>query len=273
MSRRRQLGAFYTPPELAASLAASTLGPLIDAGYDPDRLRVCDPAVGAGALLSAAVSYLVSRGASVATATANMTGVDIDGAAVASARDVLGPGATLEVGDALSIPWDGGFDAILANPPFLGQLKRDTARTGAASASAVSRFGAAAAGYADTAALFLMLSVELAPQVGIILPTPLLGTAGSRAARQRVGAVTRLVQSWSPAPRSFDACVRTTVLVLERSSAAPAEWREGRWTGRGTRGRLAVVVRFAGVRRFADRRRFAVVGRAGRRRSCDRRFS
>jgi len=244
VSGRRQLGAFYTPPDVAAALAAATLGPLIDAGRDPGSIRVCDPAVGPGALLSAAVSFLVARGASVEAATANMTGVDVDPSAVSEARRALGPGANLLVGDALSMAWGAPFDAVVANPPFLGQLKRDTARSRDAAVAAVSRFGAAAAGYADTAALFLMLAADLGDRVGIILPAPLLSTAGSAPARREVGSVTSLVRSWSLPPGTFEAAVHATVLVLRRSSSAPRSWREGRWAAGGA---PAVTLRSSGV--------------------------
>lgn len=64
-SRRKGTGSFYTPPELARELVKSTLDPLLtDAGgclYPPETLlslKVCDPAMGSGTFLSAALEVL-----------------------------------------------------------------------------------------------------------------------------------------------------------------------------------------------------------------------
>jgi len=64
-SRRKGTGSFYTPPELARDLVKNTLSPLLtDARgclHPPEillSLKVCDPAMGSGSFLSAALDVL-----------------------------------------------------------------------------------------------------------------------------------------------------------------------------------------------------------------------
>src|SRR5262245_34978339 len=117
------------------------IGPVLH-GRTPDdiaALRICDPAIGEGAFLLAAVAvigeHLVAAGlpADVARATAArcVHGVDVDPRAVAAARAALGVGDDqLQVGDALALDWPaafpavfarGGFDAVIGNPPYVRQ--------------------------------------------------------------------------------------------------------------------------------------------------------
>ncbi|HEY2428352.1 MAG TPA: N-6 DNA methylase, partial [Acidimicrobiales bacterium] len=211
---RRARGAFYTPPDLAAEVAAETLGPLVDGGRPAGEVRVCDPAVGGGALLLAAARYLIGRGADPGTTIANLAGLDLDPVAARLARlalALLGGTAAIAVGDALATRPRGGFDAVVTNPPFLGQLKRDTARRREEAATRVARFGEAAGGYADAAALFLVVSLELVGdggRVGIILPEPALVTRDAGPARRRVGGASVLARQWPAPPSSFDAGTR-----------------------------------------------------------------
>lgn len=61
-AERRRTGAHFTPPELATIVASATLAPLLEglSGAGIARLRVCDPAMGAGAFLLAALRILTS---------------------------------------------------------------------------------------------------------------------------------------------------------------------------------------------------------------------
>jgi SAM-dependent methyltransferase len=147
----RPLGVVYTPPEVTAPMTGVGLEPLL-CGRTADEicaLRVCDPAIGEGAFLIAAVDliaeHLVAAGMAAddarRAATGCVHGVDVDPQAVAAARAALGAGiedafgdgdggAQLQVGDALALDWPaafpavfarGGFDAVIGNPPYVRQ--------------------------------------------------------------------------------------------------------------------------------------------------------
>lgn len=110
-SSRRDSGTSYTSPEFAAEIAKHTLRHLVyevelESDEDPStglkhpddllKLKVCDPAVGSGAIIVAAVRYLADRlvdariehGASTTRGTAAARSVDTD-AYVQAARDVV----------------------------------------------------------------------------------------------------------------------------------------------------------------------------------------
>ncbi|GAB3597029.1 hypothetical protein GCM10027446_24650 [Angustibacter peucedani] len=147
---RRRLGSFATPPHLAEALVDRAL-----LGSEPltTAPAVVDPACGAGALLVAALRRLVGRGVPAGEAVTRLHGVDVDPTAVAVAHarlvaEAVALGASsdvaprLAVGDALvddasftwraAFPevlagegepdavtgWSGGFDVVLANPPW-----------------------------------------------------------------------------------------------------------------------------------------------------------
>ena len=133
------LGVVYTPREVTEPMTRLALEPVMR-GRSIDELsalRICDPAVGEGAFLLAAVrvlrDQLVHLGLDPAEAQARATrtihGVDVDARAVDAARAATGAGAAqLQVGDALAIDWPaafppvfarGGFDAVLGNPPYV----------------------------------------------------------------------------------------------------------------------------------------------------------
>lgn len=151
-SARRSAGAHYTPRELAREVARRTIAPLLREDARPEEvlaLRVCDPAMGAGAFLLAACEVLAERlvaagadreAALRAVAGACLFGVDKDPVAVALARIALwiatspdeDPRAflrgSLRAGDALvgppaEPPWPAGiepFDWRAAFPDVIG---------------------------------------------------------------------------------------------------------------------------------------------------------
>ena len=137
----RALGVVYTPPEVTEPMTRIALEPLLH-GRSADEiraLRICDPALGEGAFLRAAIrvlgEHLVRAGLPIGEATAGATacvhGVDVDPRAVEAARAVLGAvGDQLQVADALALDWAGafpavfargGFDAVIGNPPYVRQ--------------------------------------------------------------------------------------------------------------------------------------------------------
>ena len=137
----RSLGVVYTPPEVTRPMTQVALEPLLRDRTADDilALRVCDPAIGEGAFLLAAVDVLVehlvaaglSPGDARAGAVRCVRGVDVDPRAVAAAHAALGGDpAQLQVGDALALDWPaafpaafarGGFDAVIGNPPYVRQ--------------------------------------------------------------------------------------------------------------------------------------------------------
>ncbi len=203
--RRRQLGAWYTPP----TLVAAVVGAALDGRPTGDGVvSVLDPACGDGRFLVEAAGQLAAMGL-----TAHLTGVDVDPGTAASTRRRLGPEAEIVCDDALALDWgDRRFDVVVGNPPFLSQLATATTRGGR------SRFGGGA--YADAAAEFLALASGLARPDGgraaLVLPLSLLATRDARPIRAAV--LERADPSWlwwSPTS-VFDAQVRTCAIAFVR---------------------------------------------------------
>jgi hypothetical protein len=200
--QRRRLGAWYTPPGLVdhvVELALTAVGPV------PGRLRALDPACGDGRFLHAVGSRVEGS---------ELAGMDIDEAAVSAARGVV-PQAQLRHGDALVADWDGPYDLVIGNPPFLNQLSSRTSRGGR------SHLGGGA--YADAAALFLALAVDLVRPdggvVALVLPASFLATRDTAPIRRRVLEQARLDALWWAGASVFDASVDTCVVVLVRGES------------------------------------------------------
>ena len=131
---RKRHGEHYTPPALAAFLAGRGVLALADDRGGP--VRVLDPACGDGELLLAAHRALTRSG----HATVELTGFDLDDAAVDQARRrcaAAGIPATLHTGDFLNLVDElapGGFDLVITNPPYVR-----TQVLGASTAAALAR--------------------------------------------------------------------------------------------------------------------------------------
>jgi hypothetical protein len=135
---------------------------------------------------------------------------------VAAAQRSLGTAATIIHADALTYEWhEGTFDIVVGNPPFLNQLSRATSRGGR------SRYGGGP--YADTAAVFLALSVGLARpdggRVAMIVPVSALTTRDAASIRTDLLSRAALRHLWWSPTAMFDAQVRTATLVFERGAA------------------------------------------------------
>jgi predicted RNA methylase len=227
-ARRRALGAFYTPGDVADRLVGLAL---------PDGApRVCDPACGDGAFLLAAARRLESRGLRRDTIVRDLLwGIDIDADAVDATRTALtewagvGPGDHVIAGDALEhVDWAGRFDTVVGNPPFLNQLETATART------ATHRWRHVVGPYADTAFLFLMAGLDLVHDGGrivLIQPQSLVAARDAAAVRDDVRRRAALAGMWTCDEPLFDASVRVCAPILEKGRAA-ATCRVRRWTGR-----------------------------------------
>lgn len=146
-TNERLPGVVYTPPEVARPMVQLALEPLVQGRSSTQlrALRICDPAIGEGAFVTEVVRVLAdalrtawhaegiagSDDDARRAVTPCVIGVDIDARAVGLARASIGADATtLRVGDALALTWArefpevfarGGFDAVVANPPYIRQ--------------------------------------------------------------------------------------------------------------------------------------------------------
>lgn len=115
------LGAFFTPPGLARSLAEICLEPFVD----NDELSVADFACGSGVFLTEAIRALQRRGFD---GKLTVIGMDVSPAAIAAARFAIACAkmdspsldltVRLTVGDALAEGPLEAADVVLMNPPF-----------------------------------------------------------------------------------------------------------------------------------------------------------
>jgi hypothetical protein len=226
-ARRRELGAFYTPSDVADGVVRLAF-------VESTRL-VCDPACGDGAFLLAAAHELERRGLDrVSIARDLLWGIDVDGDAVAAARGAIAewagvsPGDHVVVGDGLADRgWCGRFDVVVGNPPFLNQLERATARRGPRAP------GAIGGPYADTSFLFVLAALDLVRdggRVAMIQPQSLVAARDAAPIRAAVHDRAALLGLWTCDERVFDASVRVCAPVLERATRRPPRVR--RWTGR-----------------------------------------
>lgn len=207
-------------------MAADLVAWAVD-GWDGALRHALDPACGAGAFLLAVRE--VAPGA-------ELVGLDVDPGAVAACRAAL-PDADVREADGLSPepvirfparkgnPITGssgegeGVDLVVGNPPFLGQLARATARDAAARARLRERFGPAASGYVDTAALFLLAALDAVRPGGrvvLIQPDSVLGAAHTGPLRAEVEARAELLGVRPLPARTFAAAVDTCAVLLER---------------------------------------------------------
>ena len=244
---RKQLGAWYTPPDLVDTVVDAVITPEFVAGRALP-LTVLDPACGDGRFLLAAARRLHDLGAAAA-----LTGCDLDASAIGAARARLPSDAELVEADALTTPWrERRFDLVIGNPPFLSQLAASTTRGGA------SRRGGGP--YADAAAEFLALAGELVDpdggHVALVLPQSLLASRDAAAIRCSIGERAQMVWSWWSHRRVFDAPVHVCVVAFEFGMPEPHDRREN-WAHVATsrQGVPAVPERLLVDGRLGDRAR------------------
>jgi hypothetical protein len=222
--RRRRDGIHYTPPDIAASLVAEAF-----ARARPDPGLCLDPACGAGVFLLAALDALVAGGVEPRVALTRVRGLDIDPEAVSLARHALGewaarhqldpdvvPVDAVTVADALIDEWPAAIDVVIGNPPFGGQLRGSTVRTGARPDVAASVLGRRA-GYADTAALFMARAVDRMSPAGVVVlmqPMSVLSARDAGIARDFVSARATVCGFLFPDASGFAASVHVCAPVL-----------------------------------------------------------
>ena len=220
--RDRRLGSHFTPADVAEALVARAWATHGHRGSDGPV--VCDPSCGGGVFLVAAANLLLSLGyAPERIVNHHVVGVDIDQGAVRASAEALSlwaaeAGATSTVtprvllADGLVDPLDevGAIDLVVGNPPFQNQLGADTARDAAQRALVTERFGSAAKGYVDVAALFLLRSLQLVRPGGtvcLIQPRSLLAARDAVMVRARVLDGNDLAAMWLPGVKVFEASV------------------------------------------------------------------
>jgi hypothetical protein len=223
-ARRRELGAFYTPPDVAYGLVGLALDGIRGAP------AVCDPACGDGAFLLATAELLLHRGVPRdAVARDLLWGCDIAPAAVAATREAIvawsgvDPGEHLVVADGLTMGarWRARFDAVVGNPPFLNQLERATVRR----TPLPPALDAVARPYTDTAWLFLLVGRELVRSGGrVVLVQPQSLVSARDAAPVRDIVAPSLAGLWWCDELLFDASVRVCAPVLGSPSPAVRRW-------------------------------------------------
>lgn len=231
--RRRQQGSYFTPPEVAAGLVSEVLAPL-EAGGLPRGFRVVDPAVGGGAFLLAAADHLVRLvpgGDAGSVVSEHLVGVDRDRLAVDTAATALLLWAWARGGDPDRVvvieddglAWLGGSggsapDVVIGNPPFLGQLQRETARASDERVQLADQLGSAVRPYADTAGLFLAAAIAAVPPGGrvcLVLPRSILAARDAAGVRDQVAGAARLDAVWFAEEQvGFDAAVAVWAPVL-----------------------------------------------------------
>lgn len=193
-TRRKSLGAWYTPPELVQAVVRET--------SFPGARTALDPACGDGRFLEA-------------LGLAECTGFDIDPDAPYTAK---------VVDDALRRDWgDAQYDVVIGNPPYLSQMSALTTRGGS------SRHGGGP--YADAAAEFLALAIRLTRpggRVGLVLPQSLLAARDAAPIRDFVNQHAALRWMWWTDAHVFDANVRVWAGVWEVGGApAPVRRQHG----------------------------------------------
>ena len=220
VSARKQLGAWYTPPDLVDAVVEAVITPEFVATRQRP-MTVLDPSCGDGRFLAAADRRIALLGA-----TASLEGCDLDPEAIGAARATLPSRADLRQADALARVWPPRrFDLVIGNPPYLSQMAAATTRGGS------SRRGGGP--YADAAAEFLALAGELVEPDGgrlaLVLPQSILASRDAQAIRNSIGERAHMIWTWWSDRRVFDAQVHVCVLAFEFGASEPAE-RRSNWS-------------------------------------------
>ncbi len=127
-----------------------------------------------------------------------------------------------------------GFDVVLGNPPFLNQLHSSTAFTAEYGQQVHTRFGQAARGFTDPAALFLLVGLDVLRSDGgrlcLVEPLSVLSVRGAAKIRRALLGRAALTAAWFAEVRVFeDADVEVWAPVLETGAGAgPVKLFSGR---------------------------------------------
>lgn len=226
------LGQFYTPPAVAALLAALTV--------TGERPAILDPACGDGALLRGAYELLATGGLSHAERLALLWGFELDPAAAeAAVRGLQRPGEPacprIFTGDFFAREPDAPdlprFDCILANPPYLRSQQQDDLDPGYRPRlfSAAARAGVQADAKTDLFAFFIyhaLRFMKVGARLGFITPASWLTSNYASTLQRLLTEDLRLSAIVSSSAESFfnrEVDVHTVLVVAERVDPARAE--------------------------------------------------
>ncbi len=185
---RRRSGRFFTPLVIAEFMAHVLIGEYCKSNAMRD-LKILDPSVGAGIFLDVVYSELERRNIKSKDILDSLYGADLDSDAVELSKRVLikksGGGdiqnAHFHQGDFLLdnlIHPDSGYDLIIGNPPYIAYYSREShIDTDELKSRLVKRYKKAAGGSANTFLCFLIRSIELLKDGGMlcfIVPDKLL---------------------------------------------------------------------------------------------------
>jgi len=232
---RKETGAHYTPPELAAFVAEQIVAH-IDASSA--SLRVLDPAIGDGALMEALVLRLDG---------AKVTGFDTDASALSEARDRLAqfvPADRLDLQkadftnlclhatgtDLFAQGQIGPFDSVIANPPYVR-----TQVMGARRAQEIAN-AFQLSGRVDLYFSFLLcIASVLRPGgvAGVIVSNRFMTTRSGEEIRRRLLSEFEILHVWDFGDtKLFEAAVLPAVLILRKRRSD---------TGAGTAPRMSAI--------------------------------
>ena len=209
-------GVFYTPASLVEHIVDATLGPLLARCHRPEqvaRLKILDPACGAGAFLTVAYDRLLEWHRTHADEgwltperrrvilRNNIHGIDIDPQAVTVTRFCLGlrangggeplPDLTANIvpGDAILDDLERGtesYDCIVGNPPYFS-VDRTWGRGDARLAALKRRYPQVYQDKSDIQFYFLARALELARgPVGFVLSRAFLEAYKARRLREHL---------------------------------------------------------------------------------------
>ena len=234
--RRRKLAAYFTPPHLAHYVVEL----VCDAGVEPGRHRILDPASGGAAFLgplAARIAKLCAqRGAScekvLQTVESTLAGVEIDPDLGRLSKLVLfdllkkeivtagrKPRISIQEADTLKLaPPKDLYDAIVANPPY-GRILRPSSALRSGFSGVISH------GYVNLYALFIEQALRWVKPDGVIclvVPMSFIGGPYFAALRKRILETCHVVRLDPIDKRSdvfLDVLYDVCVLVLRRRGA------------------------------------------------------
>lgn len=212
---RKARGAFFTPPELCAYVAAWAIRDSTD--------RVLEPSCGEAAFLLAAASRLSELGAEPKASA--LTGVELHvSSAVAAQRAVLAAGheMSLLVSDFFAVPAQRGYDVVIGNPPYV-RYQDFTGPARARGRAAALAAGVPVTGLASSWAAFTVHAAEfLRPggRLGLVLPAELLTVNYAAQVRQYLMSKFGRVRLVLFSDRVFPGVSEEVVLLLAEDALA-----------------------------------------------------